>query len=466
LKHLSRMIANQNDKHLRLRAAFGLSPQKKSPYNNVLAWINSSTRNSPIEVIEKTEMPSDAKDTPKQNAKLALVKSREQVLKLNETWMTQLTDSAVVAREKMTLFWHDHFACRARSAYLAQQQNNVLRQHALGKFGDLLHAVSKDPAMLQFLNNQQNKKNSPNENFARELLELFTLGRGHYSEEDIKNSARAFTGWSFNPVSGKFFFREKVHDEGVKVFRGKQGKLKGEDILRIILEDKQTAYFVTDKIWRYLVCHEETDNDLLHELARGFYESGYDIEKLLLKIFSSTWFYEPRFTGNRIKSPIEFVAGIITQTGGKFEHSQAVLFIQRALSQILFFPPNVGGWPAGTGWIDSSSLTFRMSLPSLLLKNSAPTIEAKDDGDVNNATNYSTAKKLTFYVDWENLANQFTKTTAAESLAALEYYLLARPATEAGKKIVHKSAADSHVDTEFIKNACIGFMSLPEYQLS
>ncbi len=136
--------------------------------------------------------------------------------------------------EKMVLFWHNHFACRTMVPFLAQQQNNVLRKYALGSFADMLMAVSKDPAMLQFLNNQQNKKGHPNENFAREVMELFTLGRGHYTEEDIKEAARAFTGWGFS-LQGEFQFRGKQHDEGEKTFRGKTKKYSGEDIIIAIL---------------------------------------------------------------------------------------------------------------------------------------------------------------------------------------------------------------------------------------
>ncbi len=460
------MESDQKKKHLRLRAAFGLSlPDEKQGYNPE-AWLHSSAHIQPLNVVEKGEIPQMQTNSPTDTIKQAISKSRGDILKLNGSWMDQLTDPRVVIREKMTLFWHDHFACRVRSGYLAQQQNNVLRQHALGKFGDLLHAVSKDPGMLQFLNNQQNKKNSPNENFARELLELFTLGRGHYTEDDIKNSARSFTGWAFNPVSGKFFFREKVHDDGLKTFRGRKGNFSGEDILEIILEDKQTARFVMGKLWQYFVSDDQPDDDLMASLSTDFFNSGYDIKKILFGIFTSSWFYDPRYTGNRIKSPVELVAGMLTQTNGKFEYPQASLFVQRALGQVLLLPPNVGGWPSGTAWIDSSSLTFRMSLASVMLKNGETTIDAKDDGDVNNETNRVKEKKITLRVNWGELAERFVRATADESLSAIEYYLLARPGLKASRQVVRNYAGGSTSDPEFVKKAFIGFMSLPEYQLS
>lgn len=458
------MSINGNTKHFLHRAGFGPAVKEVKDIASIEKWVSQSSGNRPIDVAEKIELNASA--LQKENRKEIIEKAKTQIVTLNAQWITQLTSPGTLLREKMTLFWHDHFACRIRAPFLAQQQNNVLRHHALGNFGNLLMAVSKDPAMLQFLNNQQNKKNSPNENFAREVLELFTLGRGNYTEEDIRNAARAFTGWSFRPATGKFFFRENVHDAGVKTFRGKQGNFTGEDILKLIVDDRQTAVFITGKIWDYFVEAGTPDPEIINALADAFYKSGYDIQKLLLKIFTSDWFYDKRYRGNRIKSPVELIASIMIQTGGTFQNPQALVFIQRALSQLLFFPPNVGGWPTGTGWIDSSSLTFRMSLPATLLKNTETTVEAKDDGDVNNATNAAGARKFSFQPDWTSLAQRFVKNSVDETLTDLEDYLLAAPTSSENRKIVASYSGKSKDDPEFIKKAFIGFMSLPEYQLS
>lgn len=215
------MVLKQNTKHFLHRAAFGPSLSENPDEANISIWMRNSGENKPIRVVEKPQISPGMKKGSKENIKQAFIQSRDQLIQLNSSWITQLTDPATALREKMTLFWHDHFACRVRSAYLAQLQNNTLRKLALGNFSDLLFAISKDPGMLQFLNNQQNKKDSPNENFAREILELFTLGRGYYTEDDIKNSARAFTGWSFNPSSGEFVFRDRAHDTGIKSFKEK-----------------------------------------------------------------------------------------------------------------------------------------------------------------------------------------------------------------------------------------------------
>jgi uncharacterized protein (DUF1800 family) len=246
------MLSPSQLKHFNSRAAFG-TPNPPTTIKVVPTIFKQASANKPIHIIKKPERDFESTRPSEAEIKEAFKKNREDQLTLNAAWFSQLTDPSAVLREKMTFFWHDHFACRTRNAFLAQQQINTLRTHAFGKFGDLLMAISKDPGMLQFLNNQQNKKDSPNENFAREVMELFTLGRGNYTEEDIKNAARAFTGWAFNPNTGEFLFRQRQHDFESKTFRGKTGNFSGEDIVTMILEDKQTAVFITKKICQFFV---------------------------------------------------------------------------------------------------------------------------------------------------------------------------------------------------------------------
>jgi uncharacterized protein (DUF1800 family) len=452
------MTASSQQKHFYSRAGFGL------PSGTDITTPAQSLKNQSV-LIPLTVVTIDPPPSDKDMVKEKLKKKRSEVLALNAAWFSQLTDPQAVIREKMTFFWHDHFACRSRNAYLAQQQVNTLRQHALGSFADLLMAISKDPAMLQFLNNQQNKKDSPNENFAREVMELFTLGRGNYSEADIRNAARAFTGWSFNPSTGQFLVRPRQHDNDSKTFRGKVGNFSGEDIINMILEDKQTATFITRKITSFFV--GEVDTEVVNGLAADFYNSKYDIEKLMFSIYTGSWFYAPRYIGNRIKSPVELIAGIQTHTQGTFNNALNITYLQKALGQVLLQPPNVSGWPNGKEWIDSSSLAFRMSLPKLLVASDESPIAAKDDGDVNNEANRANkANKISFSIDIEALAKVFTKNSAKETLASIETHLLACPALEASRKFVSALTADSPNDVEFIKKAFIGFMSLPEYQLS
>lgn len=462
---------DQKFRHFYNRAAFGVYPGMTADdaVKNFSGMLAVAAGQKTIGVVNnyREEMAlAGAKEDPERRKALKDQVKQDHVL-LNTTWIGQMEDRSLVLREKMTLFWHDHFACRVRSPYLAQQQNNTLRTHALGNFRDLLMAVSKDAAMLQFLNNQQNKKDSPNENFARELMELFTLGRAHYSEEDIRNAARAFTGWAFSPQTGEFVFRQRVHDDGVKTFRGKTGNFSGEDIIAMILEDRKTAHFITLSLWQFFADSAAADEEVVNDLAKGFYDSGYNISLLLEKMFDSAAFNRAQCIGNRIKSPVELIVGAMVHTGGKFNNPANLLFLQRAMGQVLFQPPNVGGWPRDKAWIDSSSLSFRMSLPAVLLQNSETAFETKDDGDVNNVTNsFDNARRISFSVDWQKLGNIFMKTNAADCLAAIAEHLMARPVSANNMKIVHERVGKSKEDQEFVRNAFISFMSLPEYQLS
>ncbi len=416
----------------------------------------------PIEVIPKPELPDHPQADRKQLMKEVLVKSRENMTKLNLAWMEKLRTTTDPLREKMVLFWHDHFACRTQLPFLAQQQNNLLRKHALGNFGAMLMEVSKDPAMLQFLNNQQNRKGHPNENFAREVMELFTLGRGHYTEQDIKEAARAFTGWGFN-AKGEFVFREKQHDAESKNFRGKTKNFKGEDIIDSILHDPQTARFITQKLVSNLVS-SSVKGEHVEELAQSFFHSGYNIEKLVNDIITADWFFNQEFVGNRIKSPMELIVGIQRQTESKFADTQSLIFFQRALSQLLFFPPNVGGWPEGKEWIDSSSLTFRMTLPQLVFHKQETEFQAKDDGDVNSLREKKPKRDFSLDVNWENLMNRFPG-TQQEAYQQMENYLLSQPTSAQNRTLILKLSNQAKTDEERVKLIFTGLMSLPEYQL-
>ncbi len=233
---------------------------------------------------------------------------RDDLKDMNIAWLNLMVNSKAQLREKMSFFWHGHFSCRTRNAFYSQDLVNITRTNALGNFGDLLRAVSKSPAMLQFLNNQQNRKGRPNENFAREVMELFTLGRGNYTENDVKEGARSFTGWGFGRT-GEFNFRKNLHDDGEKSFLGQKGNFNGDDIIDILLKNEQTAKFVTKKIYKYFV-NENIDEAKVQYLSARFYKNNYDITKLLEDIYTSEWFYEPKNIGNIIKSPVVLLAGI------------------------------------------------------------------------------------------------------------------------------------------------------------
>ncbi len=292
--------------------------------------------------------------------------SREAQRRLNALWRQRMITTEGCLREKMALFWHGHLVAWSHWSNSTEQYLNVLREHALGDFGTLLKHVSRSSAMLAYLSNQRNRKDAPNENFARELMELFTLGRGHYTEQDVREAARAFTGWAFKLETAEFHFREHQHDFGEKTFRGKTGNFDGDDILDMLLADKRTAVFITQKVYRWFIC-PEIDEDFAAQMAERFFNSRYDIADLMRFVFTSEHFKDAAMHGRRIKSPIELICGLDKNFTLRFEREEDGMFLQRLLGQVLLHPPNVAGWKEGYAWIDSSALMLRLKLPAALL---------------------------------------------------------------------------------------------------
>ena len=376
-----------------------------------------------------------------------------------------MVNSDAQLREKMSLFWHGHFACRVINIFFQQQLINVIRKNSLGNFGDLLRQVSKSPAMLSFLNNQQNKKQHPNENFAREVMELFTIGRGNYQEEDVKEGARAFTGWGFN-LQGEFVNRPFLHDGGNKTFLGKSGNFDGDDIINILLEQKATANFITQKLYRYFVS-DKPDPDKVEWLANRFYENGYDLQKLMTDIFTSDWFFKSHNIGTRIKSPVELLVGIRRMIPMQLEKPETQLLFERALGQILFYCPNVAGWPGGKNWIDSSALMLRMRIPQILTNADEFKVKPKDDDDtmmgMEGVDIKTKARRVNATINWDVVTKIFDRTPKEKLMqkisdAVLQTRSKIDPAILG--QYVDKSARDI-----FIKTAMVELMSTPEYQL-
>lgn len=464
------VLNNNNLLHLYRRAGLGGLPEKNLSIRKAVSKLFTESKPFvPIGIVSKETEKNETKEAimagdNEVTRKDRMKKNREDIRALNVAWMSAMADGKTSLRERMSLFWHGHFACRVQNAGFVQSYLNTIRKNALGNFGDLLMAVSREPAMLQFLNNQQNRKNKPNENFAREVMELFTLGRGNYTEKDVKEGARAFTGWGFD-LNGQFQFRERLHDPDEKNFLGKTGNFQGEDIIRILLEQKQTARFITTKIYKSFVS-EIPDERNITELADDFYRSGYDISKLMHHIFTSKWFYENSPKTLLIKSPVELLIGIQRTLGGDFTEKEPVLYIQKVLGQVLFYPPNVAGWPGGRNWIDSSSLLFRMQLPDLMFGVATQNVRAKDSGDVNDQFVRRIGENSRIRVDWGKWAKYFDGVPDEKLPDSLAGTLLAvQPAASVMALVVNKSAVVTD-RTERTKKLTLAIMSLPEYQIS
>jgi uncharacterized protein (DUF1800 family) len=384
-----------------------------------------------------------------------------------------MVNSPQQLREKFSLFWHGHFATRVVNIFFQQQLLDEIRKNALGNFGELLKAVSKSASMINFLNNNQNKKGHPNENFAREVMELFTLGRGNYTETDVKEAARAFTGWGTN-AKGEFQFRSNQHDTGSKTIIGKKGNFNGDDVLNILLEQKQTARFITQKIFRYFV-NDLPDAEKIEWLANRFYNNNYAILPLLTDIFTSSWFYEEKNIGVKIKSPVELMVGIRRLLPMEIQNEEMQLLLQRVLGQLLFYPPNVAGWPGGKNWIDSSTLMMRLRIPQLIEAGEAFQTVPKDDDDqmmgmmekknltINKNYPAKGSQQIICNINWNEYVKKFDKISRQQLLTAIGFTLFC------GKHNLHEQTILKHADSStresFIKTTTIQLMSTPEYQL-
>jgi uncharacterized protein (DUF1800 family) len=483
----------QKNQHLLWRAGFGPAVEqlgdlsKFSPHQFYKALVKASDKkpeyiNVADNYLQGLMMGIDQagklqkKDLSPEEKKRTQQMSREGIRNLNLYWMKEMVDSGAQLREKMAFFWHGHFACRNLNIFYQQGMLDVIRVNALGNFGTLLRQVSKSAAMLNFLNNQQNRKDHPNENFAREVMELFTLGRGNYTEHDIKEGARAFTGWGAN-VQGEFVFRKFQHDDGSKIFLDRTGNFDGDEVLDILLEQKQTAKYIAGKIYKFLV-NDQPDAPKVEWLADRFYKNNYDIAKLLEDIFTSDWFYDEKNVGVKIKSPVELLVGIQRILPMTLENDQALMLLQRVLGQLLFYPPNVAGWPGGKTWIDSSTLMMRMRIPQLINDEDEMNVKPKDDDDQmmgrkdtddqpvkrkGGGNSFGKQQQINANVDWSLYVKNLEKVSREELMNTMSGLLLQVKSSISNDIITQYADAGSR--DSFIKSATIQIMSTPEYQM-
>lgn len=290
---------------------------------------------------------------------------------LRAYWIRRMIRTRWPLQEKMTLFWHGHLVSglpETRVAEHMNQQLDLFRRMSTGNFKDLILAISRDPAMLSYLDNNTNRKGKPNENYARELLELFTMGIGNYTEVDVKEAARAFTGWTFQ--GNEFVFRRNQHDEGSKTFLGRTGNLDGTDIIDIIFEQPATARLLPRKLWEFFA-YVSPEESVVEDLARAFRSARWELKPLLRRIFLSEGFYSERAIRTQIKSPAQLVVGAVRLTGAEVPE-QALLRSMDLMGQALLYPPSVGGWPKGQGWVNTASILLRYNFSGLLLNGGMP----------------------------------------------------------------------------------------------
>jgi hypothetical protein len=302
-------------------------------------------------------------------------------------WLHRMILTPHPLQERMTLFWHNHFAtsiAKVRLPVLMRDQNLLLRQHALGKFAPLVQAISKDPAMLIWLDSNSNVRGRPNENYARELMELFCLGVGNYTEQDVREAARAFTGWhtnvtleggGFNPqAKPAFTFRPSVHDDGDKTVLGQSGKWDGADVVRIVLAQPACARYLARKLYRHFVAEAAVPPDALIEpLAERLRQSDYDVGGVLKVVLRSRHFYSRFAYRQRVKGPAEYVVGLLRGLEARMPGEAVGLSLpatMQELGQTLFAPPSVKGWDGGPAWLNTATLLARHNMAWRLLQGS------------------------------------------------------------------------------------------------
>ena len=443
--------------HLYRRAAFGILPERARSLAAlpkalvVKELLDASEKHTPLEMdLSAFEDFFSTNPNPKfRDFKKVLKENGDLKYDMNKAWLERLYDPFEELNERMTLFWANVFVCQDYVVPHALQFNNLLRKHALGNFKDFVVAVSKEPSMIKYLNTNKNKKDHPNENFARELMELFTLGVGNYSETDIKEAARAFTGYNYR-LDGSFYIRERDHDPGEKEFMGWKANLDGDAIIAIISKQPACAEYICTKLYTYFV-NEKPNIKHIDELVEVFYPD-YEIRPVMEYLFASEWFYSDEHIGTKIKSPIDLLTSINKVVPFRFVKDKQHIYIQRITGQFLFYPPNVEGWKGGRDWINTNTLMVRLKLPSIFLGNGLVPREGfhfRDNGK-------SFGDRIKVQKKWSEFDKQYGKLPLTDLIDAL----CAAPLKEGTYRMLEQQEGLSK------REFGLQLMSIPEFQLT
>jgi uncharacterized protein (DUF1800 family) len=373
-------------------------------------------------------------------------------------WLKRMAFGPHPLQEKLTLFWHGHFTTSAkdeRAALLMWNQNELLRRQATGNFREYVRQISRDPAMLDYLNNQQNRKKHPNENYARELMELFTLGIGNYTEDDIKQAARAFTGWGHDGED--FYFRKNDHDDDEKKFFGRVGKFDGDDVIEMILQKPACAKYISSKLFKYFA-YDDVEEPVAEALSGLLHESKWEMRPLLRTILTSQAFYSEKAIGSQIKSPIQLVVGTIHMLGLDPPPGRMLEGALNQMGQVPLQPPNVKGWPGGRSWINTSTLFVRYNTAVFL---------AGGGGQMPTAYG-SKLQKPHIKMEKAKAEDYDVKRGSGTADEVAEYWisrLIQRPLEQEKKKALVEALGSKPENEQSIKKMVQLIVSMPEYQL-
>ena len=398
---------------------------------------------------------------------------RQRIVELKGWWLQRMAKGPRPLQEKMTLFWHGHFATSAekvRDAYLMWMQNDLFRQQATGNWLKLLTAVAKDPAMLVWLDQGQSRKDHPNENFAREVMELFTLGEGHYTEKDVTEAARAMTGWSYDRRDQEFIERPRIHDAGIKTVLGKTGDLNGDDVLALIVAQPQAARYITAKLWNFFAGPNPSE-ELAAALAEEFRKNGNEFKPLLKTMFRSREFYAESVIRNQVKSPVQWLVGSVRVLERELPPPFVCFALTRNLGQDLFAPPNVKGWDGGLSWITTNNLLARYNEAALLVEGDPTVLRGMAFGPNGGGGGGAARGQLRGFrfrtVDVEKILTEEQRSDKTKLVAALEKRLLQSKLRGKQEQAMQDYLAkQTTLDDDAILGAIHLMMSTPEYQLT
>jgi uncharacterized protein (DUF1800 family) len=395
---------------------------------------------------------------------------RRNVVDLRGWWLNRMAHGPRPLQEKLTLFWHGHFATsvqKVKDTYLMYLQNETFRKHASGNWLDLLIDVTRDPAMLIWLDQNQSRKQNPNENYAREVMELFALGEGHYTEKDISEAARAFTGLTYDRLSQISAYRPQLHDDGEKTVLGKTGNLDWKGVLEIIVAQPQAAQFICAKLWNFFVSEKVSDN-IIGTLATQFRKADNNFKPVLRAIFRSEEFYSESVIRNQVKSPVQWLISNARMLERELPPAPVASNMLANLGQDLFAPPNVKGWDGGLSWITTNNLLARYNLAEGLVYGRNQ-IQLKSDKKLAKAVQNRLNRRLAqgTPVNPEKLLTADERNNRTALIAALEKRLLQTELKAKQKQaLVDYLNSQGELDNHDALEAIRLLMSTPEFQLT
>lgn len=396
---------------------------------------------------------------------------RREGLSLLGWWVERMRTSDAPLQEKMTLFWHDHFPSstqKVRQPSLMYNQNELFREQALGNFALLVKKITRDPAMMVYLDSVQSSRKKPNENFARELLELFTLGEGNYTEDDVKETARAFTGHRLDRKNGGVTFVPRLWDDGEKTILGQTAVFDAEEVVELVVAQPQCALHLVSKLWQFFA-NQDPEPALLAKLAQTFTEADYEVKPLLREIFLSADFYSSKTRRFQIKSPLEFVVMMGRQLETERFPDGVLLGVLTQLGQVPFLPPNVAGWDWGKAWINTNTLLTRYHFAGLVTgAGGDPNMIEGGRGQGGAMIRRSLQRKLP-KPDFEKIAPRELREDIPELIEELAFRLFQSPLSEKDR-VAFESYARAKKGVVFTNTEVAELvhlmMSTPTYQLT